>query len=207
MYVLELTYSTMRSKLFAYVKENLGVIAVILFIFVAGVAAGIRIMQTMFHIEAEEILAVLPETFRAEGIPWVRCLLLSLFVQTFTISLLLISGLWLPTSPLWVVGILLRGMLMGAAIGACVAAWPLHTAICLLLLLQLESALLLPPLLRLAVLSIQQIVCECKKKLHLTQQVPALQDFTAAFLRTSIGLVPCIVLQGVLMPAVMALFC
>ncbi len=207
MYVLELTYSTMRSRLFAYIKENFGVIAVILFVFVAGVAAGIRIMQTMYHAEAREILTALPSTLRAEGIPWLHCLFLSLFVQVLTISLLLLSGLWLPTAPFWVVGILLRGMLIGTAIGACAAAWPSHTAICLLLLLQLEAALLLPPLLRLGVLSQQQIACACKIKLRLTQQVPAPQDYTAAFLRTSIGLVPCVLLQGFLMPAVLSLFC
>lgn len=205
--ILEFTYSAMRARLQAYIKDHFSVIAVIVFVFLAGVASGFSMIKTMYHEEAAQLLRSLPSILRTSGVPWLECFLLSLFSHVFICGLLLLSGLWLPTAPLWLAGILLRGMLLGAAIGACISAWPLSTSIILLILLQMEAAVLLPPLLRLAVLAQTQISEKCKQKLGVTQLSTSLLDYTVFFLKGALGLIPTILFQSVLTPAILALFC
>ena len=207
MCVLELTYSAMRARLQAYIKDNFGVIIVTLFIFVAGLASGIRIVQSMYHDQAAEIMQILPDVLRANGVPWLQCFMLSLFSHALIACMLLLSGHWLPTVPLWIAGILMRGMLVGAAIGACVSAWPLHTVIVAILLLQLETAVMLPPFLRLAVLSQKQFTASCKQKFGVTQQTLLPNDYTILFLKAALGLIPAMAFQSFITPAILALFC
>ena len=204
---MELTYSAMRARLQAYIKDHFSVIAVILFVFLAGVASGLRIIQTMYHDEAAQILHALPSVLRSDGAPWLNCFLLSLFSHVFVSGLLLLSGLWLPMAPLWLAGILLRGMLLGAAIGACISSWPLSTGIIVLILLQMEAAVLLPPLLRLAVLAQTQLAEKCKQKLGVTQLSSTFMEYSVFFLKGTLGLIPAIAFQSLLTPAILALFC
>ncbi len=197
----------MRARLQAYIKDHFSVIAIVLFVFLAGIASGLRIIQTMYHDEAAEILRSLPSVLRFEGIPWMNYLMISLFSHVLVAALLLLSGLWLPAAPLWLTGILLRGLFLGAAVGACISAWPLSTAIILLILLQMEAAVLLPPLLRLAVLSQTQLAEKCKQKLGVTQLSTSFIDYTGFFMKGALGLIPAIVFQCLVTPAILALFC
>lgn|GEM_PF-5479804 len=203
---MELTFSALRARMTAYIKENLGAICIFIFLLVAGCAAGIRIVQGMNKADAAQMLASLPGIFRAQGVPWLPMLALSALTHTLCAAMVFLAGLWLPAVPLLVIGCLLQGIFLGASIGAGMAAWPASTGVCLLLLILFEAAVLAPPLLRMNVLTQKRIAAAFTKKKGPLPQTPDIQTYTKQYLGLSVGLLPSVAMQAVLIPAVFALF-
>lgn len=201
---MELTFAGLRARIISYVKENLTLICIFLFLFVTGCAAGIRIVEGMGRTNAANMLTALPGILRVGGVPWLPMLLLSLTVHALFAAMLMLAGLWLPTCPLLIPACLLQGLFLGAAIGVGMAAWPSAQGICLLLLLQLEAAALLSPFLRMGVLALRQIAGAIVRE---KSAPPAdTRAYTRQFLVLCTGLLPSVAMQAVLIPAVFALF-
>lgn len=202
---LSLTFLSLWRKMRAYVKENIAVCVVFVFLLVSGIAAGINIIQATYRQQGLESVTGLPDLFRTAGIPWLQNILLSSAVQIMIACLLLLSGLWGPTVLLWPVAILFRGMLVGAGIGIGVIVWPAHASMVILFGLLLELALLLPPLLRTSVYAMRQFAARCKIK---TAPGSAMDDtiYIGLFLKAACGFLPVIILQGVVMPIFLYIF-
>lgn len=198
------TRNALWAKITAYIKQNAGVSVVFLFLFVAGAAAGISMIQTAYRQPAASIIVNAPALLQANGIPWLSIFCLSFFTHVALAAMLMFSGLWLPACFLWPLSILLRGLVTGAGLGACVAAWPDIAGWLLLALLWVESAFLLPPMLRMCVVSGRSI----RTRLHKGEaQEYVLLDYPAQFLRPAMGMLPCILIECVCMPLLLYGFC
>ncbi len=203
---MEMMFLAIRAKLLSYIKENLGALLVFLFLFVAGNAAGIRIVQGTEKEQVANMLLGLPEILREGGVPWLAFFALSLFAQVLCAGFIYLSGLWIFTAVLLIPGVLFRCMYLGAAMGVAIAAWPDAASIWLLLMLQLESATLIPPLVKMSVLAQNQIAGVLQDKTTSSRfKALDLEAYTSQFLSACLQLLPCIIIQTLVTPVVFSL--
>ncbi len=202
---MEMTFLAVRAKLISYVKENFGALCVFLFLFVAGNAAGIRIIQGADQKEVSAMLLGLPELLREGGVPWLAFFAMSLFTNVLFAGLIYLSGLWVFTCVLLIPGILLRSIYLGAAVGTAIAAWPDATSIWLLVMLQFESAALLPPFIKMSVLAQNQMAGALKTRFQLNGKGEEEGAYSGKFLITCLQLLPSIAIQTFITPVVFSL--
>ncbi len=200
-----MTFLAVRAKLISYVKENFGALCVFLFLFVAGNAAGIRIVQEADKGQIADMLTGLPELLREGGMPWLAFFAMSLFTNVLFVGLLYLSGMWVFTCVLLIPGVLLRSIYLGAAMGTAIAAWPDAVSIWLLIMLQLESATLLPPFVKMSVLAQNQMTGIVQTKLKLNSKAEDIGTYTKQFLIACLQLLPCIAIQTLVTPVVFSL--
>ncbi len=202
---MEMTFLALRAKLISYVKENFGALCVFLFLFVAGNAAGIRIVQGTDQEQVAAMLLGLPELLREGGVPWLAFFAMSLFTNVLFAGLIYLSGLWVFTCVLLIPGILLRAIYLGAAMGTAIAAWPDAVSIWLLVMLQFESAVLVPPFAKMSVLAQNQMTGAFKTKLKSDGKAEDIGAYTSKFLITCLQLLPSIAIQTFITPVVFSL--
>ncbi len=204
---MDLIKTSTGSKLKAFYKNNIYTICIFVFIFTTGCAAGIHIIQNLCKEDVAKIITIAPLYLFAENHFWLIRIASALASHLLVFLMLYISGLWVALSPLWVASILLRGLVFGAAVGSCVTKWPACSAKVLLFLLLVEAALLLPPLLKLSVLSQKQLFSICKSKLQATLLAPSAYEYSNNFFKTGLLLIPCILYQSVMIPALLHALC
>ena len=202
---MEMTFLALRAKLISYVKENFGALCVFLFLFVAGNAAGIRIIQGADQEEVTAMLLGLPELLREGSVPWLAFIAMSLFTNVLFAGLIYLSGLWVFTFILLIPGVLLRSIYLDAAMGTAIAAWPDAASIWLLLMLQFESAVLVPPFAKMSVYAQNQMTGALKTKLKLDSKAEDVGTYTNKFLITCLQLLPSIAIQAFITPVVFSL--
>ena len=202
---MEMTFLAVRAKLISYVKENFGALCVFLFLFVAGNAAGIRIIQEADKEQVAAMLMGLPLLLREGGVPWLVFFTMSLFTNILFAGLLYLSGLWVFTCVLLIPGVLLRSIYLGAAMGTAISAWPDAVSIWLLIMLQLESATLMPPFIKMSVLAQNQMTGIVQTKLKLNSKAEDVGTYTRKFLIACLQLLPCVAIQTLVTPVVFSL--
>lgn len=202
---MEMTFLAVRAKLISFVKENFGALCVFLFLFVAGNAAGIRIVQEAEKGQIADMLTGLPALLREGGVPWLAFFAMSLFTNVLCVGLVFLSGLWVFTCVLLIPGVLLRSICLGAAMGMAIAAWPDAVSIWLLIMLQFESATLLPPFVKMSVLAQNQMTGIVQSKLKLNSKAVDIGSYTKQFMLACLQLLPCIIIQTLVTPVIFSL--
>ncbi|HWR24013.1 MAG TPA: hypothetical protein VN366_11125 [Feifaniaceae bacterium] len=202
---MEMTFLALRAKLVSYAKENFGALCVFLFLFVAGTAAGIRIVQGVDQGQVTDMLLGLPELLRGGGVPWLAFFAMSLFTNVLFAGLIYLSGLWVFTCALLIPGILLRSIFLGAAMGTAIAAWPDAVSIWLLVMLQFESAALMPPFIKMSVLAQNQITGAFQTKTNFHGKAEDIGIYTSKFLAACLQLLPSVLIQTFVTPVVFSL--
>ncbi|MDL2258553.1 hypothetical protein LJC42_05310 [Eubacteriales bacterium OttesenSCG-928-K08] len=197
---MRFSYNEARLRVQAYVKEHLVLCIVLFFLFFSGLVAGINMVQ-MFGPKFNP--AELPALLHIYGTPLVYCLLFALCVHGTIGAMLLLCGIWLPTAVLWPVAIMLRGILSGAYMGACLLAWPGIASVWLLVLLLLEVAALLPLLIRLSQIATEHMLARIRLLSGQSTFSPSLHATCGRFLKISLGFVPIILLESVITPFVL----
>ncbi len=200
-----MTFLAVRARLIAYIKDNFGALCVFLFLFIAGNAAGIRIVQQADKEQITNMLIGLPELLREGGVPWLAFFTMSLFTNVLFAGLLYLSGLWVFTCVLLIPGVLLRSIYLGAAMGTAIAAWPDAVSIWLLIMLQLESATLMPPFIKMSVLAQNQMTGIMQTKWKISGKAVDIGDYTKQFLIACLQLLPCIAIQTLITPVIFSL--
>ncbi|MDR1619063.1 MAG: hypothetical protein LBS18_00140 [Clostridiales bacterium] len=179
-----------------YMKNNALLSALFLFLFIAGAAAGISNMQSIYP-EAGLDVNALPDMLRTAAIPWLAIIATSVSTYVLICGMLFLSGVWLITAVLWPAAILIKGILTGAAIGACALLLPHNTAFILLLVFWLDVAVLLPPLLKSGVLAGKQIAMRVSAKF---KSGDLFGEYPDKYLKTALALGFSVMIEGGVMP-------
>lgn len=199
---MESTFPSLWKKTITYLQENIGGSIAFFFLLVAGIAAGMNMIQSLYRNMALHVLGNVFAMLEISGIPWLRMVLLSVSVHTAFCSMLLLSGLWLPAGIFWPAAVLLRGLVMGAGLGACVLALPSYTAWIILTLLWIEAAFLLPPMLRMSICAGRQILSRATMHQNNLEE----HSYIKNMLRCALWLLPCILIECLAMPLLVYMF-
>lgn len=188
-----------------FLRDNPVLMGVLFFLLLAGMMAGASYYVQAAHIQAD--VREIPTYMHARGVPFVKCLLISFCVHSALACMLLLAGIWFPAIVCWPASILLRGILTGVYMGMCLRAWPGASAIWLLVVLLLDIAVLLPVLSVLSSISMKHFLGRCKEIAHAQTGTKSAQSCTMRFLKVCLGLLPCLVLEGIVAPFVLYVFC
>lgn len=200
--------SSAQSRVKVFAQENPIMLGAFFFLLFSGIAAGIHSLNNM---EGETALLdgvrQLPELLHGKGVSWAYLMGMSLLIHGLLASMLLLSGIWLPTCVFWGISILLRGLFTGCVLGLIGRSWSTPSAVALLLLLLLDVALMLPVLLQLSAITKSQMLIAWKQLFGLPHKTQTVQDCFSLFLRACLGLLPCIAIESLIMPLVLYIFC
>ena len=196
-----------KEYVYAFICDNRYCVSICLFLYFVGFAAGLRYTNTEQTVTVTALLADLPNSLRATWMVWFWSFALTLCTYAGFVVMLLLAAIWLPAVLLWPAALLLRGVLAGVYMGIAVTAWPSPMSIWLLFLLLFENAVLIPAMLELSVIVGKQVLSRIRHLLRFSLPVVDMQTTVSRFSAMTVGLMPCIVIQGIVVPLALSLFC
>jgi len=179
-----------------FLKNNFIVIILFVFLLVAGIAAGITAIKTVYPNAAAGMIRDLLSTTSLTTQPIAGVSILTILLDVTSIAMLFLSGIWLPAMILFPFCIVIKGFAMGGLLYACTMAFPCAAAWMLLVVLLFDAALSLPCLLRLCALATHQFIRMIKDH----TQIPSTKQYLRKGLRCALGLLPCTIVKGFVLP-------
>ena len=192
-------------KQLAFMRDNLPTCAAFLFLFVAGLASGITTTQLLYGDVAATMVEELPAAFGENSINILRMFLVALCLNGITGLVALLCTLWLPFLLFWPIMLFIRAFLLGCGLFCCICALPCWSAIVLLFMLQIETAVLLPCLLKLYALSGHSLLSLFRSETSQRQllcngfRIPEISMSCA-------GLLLCSIIEGIIAPILLRAF-
>lgn len=200
---MKTSFVRVRARLQAFARENPILLVMFFFLLFAGMVAGMHLMEK----NSGATVNAISDYIHINGVSWVYCVLMSVCMHGVVAAMLLLCTLFLPAAPLWPIAILLRGVLTGVYMGLVRTAWPQKIAVCLMLLLLANIALMLPAFLKLSAIAKRRLAISGMRVLNKKEGKETLQQDIKEFLRACAGFLPCILLESVVAPLAIYIFC